>query len=256
MSYKIKLDIFEGPLDLLLYLIKKEELDIYDIPIACITEQYLQYLEFMKLMDLDIAGDFLVMAATLMQIKSRMLLPPEELTPEEQEEQDPREELVRRLIEYKKFKEAASGLRELEQKRMNVFTRTSAPKEFTDASGEKYFEVSLFDLINAFSKALKDVPKELFQEIIRDEFTVEQKIHDFYHMLVSQPVIRLSELFKKANSKPEIIVIFLAVLELIRLKEVTIRQKELFGEIEIVRSAESIKPKTGQEVEEMNKDAL
>lgn len=243
MSYKVKLDIFEGPLDLLLYLIKKEELDIYDIPISKITEQYLQYLDFLKLLDLDIAGDFLVMAATLMHIKSKMLLPPDELAQEE-EEQDPREELVRRLLEYKKFKEAASSLRDLEQRRMGIFTRTSTPQEFVDASGEEYFEVSLFDLINAFSKALKDVPKELFQEIIKDEFTVEQKIHDFYHMLVEQSVIYLSELFGKAKNKPEVIVIFLAVLELIRLKEITVRQKSMFGDIEIVRNAEKIKPAT------------
>ena len=123
MTYKVKLDVFEGPLDLLLYLIKKEEADIFDIPIAKITEQYLQYIEYMKLLDLNIAGEFIVMAATLMHIKSRLLLPPDEQPPLEEEEEDPRTELVRRLIEYKKFKEAAGELSELERRRSLVFPR-------------------------------------------------------------------------------------------------------------------------------------
>ena len=116
MSYKVKLEVFEGPLDLLLYLIKKEELDIYDIPIAKITDQYLEYLELMKLLDLNIAGEFLVMAATLIHIKSKLLLPPDEVQAEDAEEADPRAELVKRLLEYKKFKEAASELSSMESR--------------------------------------------------------------------------------------------------------------------------------------------
>jgi len=121
MTYKVKLEVFEGPLDLLLYLIKKEEIDIYDIPIAKITDQYLEYLELMKLLDLNIAGEFLVMAATLIHIKSRMLLPPDQLEGEEKEEEDPRAELVRRLLEYKKFKEAATELSHMEKQQKNYF---------------------------------------------------------------------------------------------------------------------------------------
>ncbi|MBU1852515.1 MAG: segregation/condensation protein A, partial [Candidatus Omnitrophica bacterium] len=170
MSYKVKLEIFEGPLDLLLYLIKKSELDIYDIPIASITEQYLEYLELMRMLDLNIAGEFLVMAATLIHIKSKMLLPVEEKEVLPEEEEDPREELVRRLLEYKRFKEAAGVLQDLEGQRKEMFTKvgTVGPED----SGQQFFEASLFDLITALTRVLKDVPKDVFQEIVKDEFTV------------------------------------------------------------------------------------
>jgi len=160
MSYKIKLDIFEGPLDLLLYLVKKEHLNIYDIPIAQVTGQYLAYLELMRLLDLHIAGEFLVMAATLMQIKSRMLIPGEEVVNEDQET-DPREELVQRLLEYQRFKEIASELRQRELKAKEQFKRQAGPvASLSDVStGQVYFEASIFDLINAFTKALKEEVK-------------------------------------------------------------------------------------------------
>ena len=233
MSYKVKLDVFEGPLDLLLYLIKKNEIDIYDIPIASITEQYLEYLELMRMLDLNIAGEFLVMAATLIHIKSKMLLPPEEKEILPEEEEDPREELVRRLLEYKKFKEVAGVLQDLEGQRKRMFTRSTV---LEPDHNEKFFEASLFDLITAFTRVLKDVPREIFQEIIKDEFTVEQKVHDLLHMLVKTPVMYLSEFFKNAKNKLEIITTFLAILELIRLKEIIVVQKQSFGEIEVMRN--------------------
>ena len=233
MSYKVKLDVFEGPLDLLLYLIKKNEIDIYDIPIAAITEQYLEYLELMRMLDLNIAGEFLVIAATLIHIKSKMLLPPDEKELLPEEEEDPREELVRRLVEYKKFKEVAGILQGLEGQRKKMFTRDIP---FEVEPGEVFFEASLFDLIAAFTRVLKDVPKEMFQEIIKDEFTVEQKVHDLLHMLVVTPVISLFELFKNSKNKTEIIAMFLAVLELIRLKEIIVAQKKNFSDIEIIRN--------------------
>jgi segregation and condensation protein A len=233
MSYKVKLDVFEGPLDLLLYLIKKNEIDIYDIPIAEITEQYLEYLELMRMLDLNIAGEFLVIAATLIHIKSKMLLPPEEKEILPEEEEDPREELVRRLLEYKRFKEVAGVLQDLESQRKKMFTRASTIEL---GSEEKFFEASLFDLITALTRVLKDVPKEVFQEIVKDEFTVEQKVHDLLHMLVESPIIYLTELFKQAKNKLEIIATFLAVLELIRLKEIIVLQKQSFGEIEVIRN--------------------
>ncbi len=240
MNYKVKLEIFEGPLDLLLYLIKKEELNIYDIPVARITDQYLQYLELMRLLDLDIAGEFLVMAATLMQIKSRMLLPPDGTTPEEEEE-DPREELIRKLLEYRWFKEAASCLEDLESKRRQRFTRSpAAPAE--GGEEERFFEASLFDLITAFSKVLKEAPREIFQEIIRDEFTVEEKIRELLERLQAGNRIRFTELFQAAKNKAEIIALFLALLEVIRLRRAVVRQKELFGEIEIVGLEPSLSP--------------
>ncbi|MFH0877126.1 MAG: segregation/condensation protein A [Candidatus Omnitrophota bacterium] len=241
MSYKIKLEVFEGPFDLLLYLIKKSEINVYDIPVAVILEQYLGYLEVMKLLDLNIAGDFIVTAATLMQIKSKMLLPqePNPLDGIPEEEKDPRAELVRRLLEYQQFKEAAEALRSKERARQDIFKRQPVLED--KETGESYFEASLFDLINAFSKILKDVPKELFYEVIKDEFTVEGKVHDLLHLLLGQPRLRMTELFDKAKNKIEIIVTFLAVLELIRLKEVLVVQKSMFGEVEVLRNTDNIK---------------
>ncbi|OIO33091.1 MAG: hypothetical protein AUJ70_03890 [Candidatus Omnitrophica bacterium CG1_02_40_15] len=233
MSYKVKLEVFEGPLDLLLYLIKKNEIDIYDIPIAAITEQYLEYIEFMRMLDLNIAGEFMVIAATLIHIKSKMLLPPDEKDFLPEEEEDPREELVRRLVEYKKFKEVAGVLQGLEGQRKKMFTRNIP---FKAEPGEVFFEASLFDLITAFTRVLKDVPKEMFQEIIKDEFTVEQKVHDLLHMLVNTPAMSLLGLFKNSKNKIEIIATFLAVLELIRLKEILVVQKQNFSDIEIIRN--------------------
>ena len=242
MNYKLKLEVFEGPLDLLLYLIKKDHINIYDIPITEVTKQYLEYLELMKLLNLDIVGDFLVMAATLIQIKSKMLLPQEEVQAE-QEEEDPRAELVDRLLEYKKFKEAAQDLRGRETYRKDIFTRTS--DKLLDEIGQDsgvYFEANLFDLISAFSKAIKDIPKEAFYEIIKDEFTVEQKIHDILHVLLLKPSINLTELFSKSKNKLEIIANFLAVLELIRLKEIKVLQKNVFGDVELIRNKDNISP--------------
>ncbi len=243
MSYKIKLEIFEGPLDLLLYLVKKDHLNIYDIPIAKVTEQYLGYLNLMQLLDLNIAGEFLVMAATLLQIKSKMLLPAEEGVTNEDQQEDPREELVRRLLEYEKFKEIAQELHEKEIGQREVFKRpkVEALDELTK-NKEVYFEASIFDLINAFSQALKDVPKEIFYEVIKDKFTVEEATHEIFHLLLVKQEVKLFELFGRAKNKMEIIVIFLAVLELIRTKEIIARQNELFQEIEVVRNKENIIP--------------
>ncbi|MCM8765564.1 MAG: segregation/condensation protein A [Candidatus Omnitrophica bacterium] len=235
MSYQVRIEVFEGPLDLLLYLIKKNEVSIFDIPIAQITEQYLEYLNLMEILDLNISGEFLVMAATLMHIKSKMLLPPEE-TPPEEEEEDPRAELVKRLLEYARFKEAALLLRERELKRKEEFMRSEGERQFIDEEGNVYFEASLFDLITAFSKAVGIISREVFQEIIRDEVTVEEKIHELLHLLMSKEVIYFQELLERAKTKMEVIVTFLAILELMRLKEIIARQRQLFGEIEIIRN--------------------
>lgn len=243
MSYKVKLAIFEGPLDLLLYLVKKDHLNIYDIPIAKVTEQYLSYLNLMQMLDLNIAGEFLVMAATLMQLKSKMLLPAEEAPEEEQE--DPRAELVRRLLEYEKFKEIAESLRQKEASQQEVFKRPKPEinlEKDNAALDEVYFEASIFDLISAFSKAMEDVPREIFYQVIKDEFTVEEKVHQILHLLLARDSVLLSELFCQAKSKIEIVVTFLAVLELIRLKETVARQTGLFQEIELSRNKSNIIP--------------
>lgn len=249
MSYKLKLEVFEGPLDLLLYLIKKDEVNIYDIPIAEITEQYLAYIEMLKMLDLETIGEFLVMAATLMQIKSRMLLPPD---PSEtaDEEIDPRDELVERLLEYKKFKEAAAVLQEKEALRRNLFSRVVDAEvlgELKEDSREIYFEASLFDLITAFRKVLESVPREVFYQVIKDEFTVEQKIHDILHLLLDVPHLSLLALFQKARTRVEAVVTFMSILELIRLKEIIIVQKGLFGDIEILRNKDNMLPQEPQE---------
>jgi segregation and condensation protein A len=237
--------MFEGPLDLLLYLVKKDHLNIYDIPIAKVTEQYLEYINFMQLLDLDIVGDFLVMAATLMQIKSKMLLPASQ-APEEEEQEDPRAELVKRLLEYEKFKQIAEDLRERELSQQDVFKRqkTEAPLDSKAPAkdDDKYFEASIFDLISAFSQALKDIPKEVFYEVIKDQFTVEQKVHDILHLLLVETDVKLSSLFAKSKDKLEIIVIFLAILELAKMKEIITRQDAAFEDIIISRNKENIIP--------------
>ncbi len=240
MTYKVHLEIFEGPLDLLLYLIKREELDIYNIPINRITEQYLETLNLMELLDLEVAGEFLVMAATLMQIKSKLLLPPDPEAAAEEEEMDPRAELVRRLLEYKAFKEAAERLRGFEGQRSAVFTRLAAAPEIDGGGDSPFFEVSLFDLISAFSKVLKGLPKTSVHEVVKDEFTVADKVHEIFHRLMKEPVIYFSALFKAARNKSELITTFLALLELIRLREIRITQGDHFGEIEISRNVKPV----------------
>ncbi|MBU0605793.1 MAG: segregation/condensation protein A [Candidatus Omnitrophica bacterium] len=247
MTYKVKLEVFEGPLDLLLYLIKKEEVDIYDIPIAKITDQYLEYMELMQLLDLTIAGEFLVMAATLMHIKSKLLLPPDETEVESEEELDPRAELVKRLLEYKKFKEAAAELAQKESHQKHFYARVGSGINMDElpAAKDEFFEASLFDLITAFTKVLRDIPKEMFHEIIKDEFTVSEKIHDVLHMLVDNRKVMFTDLFKAAKNKAEIITTFLAILELIKIREISIIQHAHFGEIEIVKSMDNIKPSGG-----------
>jgi segregation and condensation protein A len=243
MSYKIKLEVFEGPLDLLLYLVKKDHLNIYDIPIAKVTEQYLGYIELMRMLDLNIAGEFLVMAATLLAIKSKMLLPAEE-TPEAADSEDPRAELVKRLLEYEKFKEIAENLRQKEACQQEVFKRTKPQdaNQFPKAQDEVYFESSIFDLISAFTKAMQDIPKEIFYEVIKDEFTVEEKVHQILHLLLLRDSVFISELFAQSKNKIEIVITFLSILELIRMKEIIARQKGLFDEIEVIRNKENIIP--------------
>ncbi|HOY09709.1 MAG TPA: segregation/condensation protein A [Candidatus Omnitrophota bacterium] len=239
MSYKLKLDMFEGPLDLLLYLIKKNDINVYDIPIAKVTDQYMEYIEMMKLLDLEFVGDFLVMAATLMQIKSRMLLPPD--PSQEEEEADPRDELVRKLQEYKIFKEIADHLKTKEAERQKLFPRKMDEellKELEEDSKEVYFEASLFDLINAFTKALNRFRESPVYEVTQEEYTVEQKIHDILHALLRQPRALLTEFFVHASSKMEVIVTFMAILELIRLREIKVMQKRLFADIEVFRNSE------------------
>ncbi len=240
-EYKVQLEVFEGPLDLLLYLIKKDELDIYDIPIERITNQYMEYINLMRMLDLNIAGEFIVMAATLMMIKSRMLLPPEERTvlEEEEEEDDPRWDLIRQLVEYKKFKDAALHLEGLEQRQQDVFVRGSDVAKLGPESDVSLRDVSIFDLITAFNEALKKVKTEELKEIFAERYSVAEKIDTLVNLMRSNDRVTFSCLFEHVASRHEIVCTFLAVLELIRLKQIMARQEGPFGEIVICRVAEA-----------------
>ncbi len=236
-EYKVELEVFEGPLDLLLYLIKKDEVDIYDIPIERITNQYMKYMEVMRMLDLNIAGDFLVMAATLMMIKSRMLLPVEERKEEDDEDDnDPRWDLVRQLVEYKKFKDVALHLEECEFVQENIFGRNGEGVQLGPEMELAMQDVNIFDLISAFNEALSKVEREDLKEIFSERFTVADKIELIVSTLERTEKMAFSSLFSGMVSRGEIVCTFLALLELIRLKQVQARQDSVFGEIVIVKA--------------------
>lgn len=234
-DYKVKLEIFEGPLDLLLYLVKRDELDIYDISLERITKQYLEYLQAFKELNIDVAGEFVVMAANLIYLKSRSLLPVDQQPPEEDvDEEDPRWELIRQLIEYKKFKEAASQLqvRQLEQESM--FVRQGNGSEFAIHAPLRMGEVGIFQLINAFQAVIKRVEaREDLREIFGEHYTVSDKIEWILQRVRDGVPLRFSELFVAAASRVEVVVTFLALLELIRLRQVRASQADPFAEIEL-----------------------
>jgi segregation and condensation protein A len=231
-DYKVTLEVFEGPLDLLLYLIKKDEVDIYDIPIGRITDQYMEYLKLMKVLDLNIAGDFIVMSATLMLIKSRMLLPVESRPDQEEEdEEDPRWDLVRQLVEYKKFKDAANHLEELEMHMENVFGRESEHVELGEPPDVDLRDASIFDLISSLNEALGRVQQEDIQEIFAEEYTVSQKVTYIIENLKIAKRLSITDLFTGMKSRQEIVCTFLAVLELIKLNRIAAVQDERFGQI-------------------------
>ncbi|MES2996594.1 MAG: segregation/condensation protein A [Verrucomicrobiota bacterium] len=236
-DYKVRLEIFEGPLDLLLYLIKKEELDVHAISIESITKSYLDYINTFKLLNLDIASEFIVMAANLMYIKSRTLLPRTEQPPEEDaEDDDPRWELIRQLIEYKKFKDAAGflSIREVEQE--GRFAHQPDPSEKPEELPAELAEVSIFDLIRAFQNVLKRFEQAHdFGDIVDDRFTVSDKIDFLLGRVGPGDSQRFEDLFQSAATKSEVIVTFLALLELMKLNQFLVRQDQLLGNIVIER---------------------
>ena len=237
-DYKVKLEIFEGPLDLLLYLIKKDEIDIQDISINRITDQYLAYIETFNILNIDLASEFIVMAANLMYIKSRTLLPKAERPPEEDvEEDDPRWELIRQLIEYKKFKDAAGELARRAGEQENFFMAHTAEQPAQPApETPPLAEVSIFDLIRAFQNVLKRFEEAHdLGDIVDDRFTVSDKIEHLLHTLQPGQRIGFQSLFAQATTKGEVIVTFLAVLELMKMNQFTVTQDHLLGEIEIAR---------------------
>ncbi|WP_203287735.1 segregation/condensation protein A [Metabacillus sp. cB07] len=244
VQYKVKIDAFEGPLDLLLHLINTLEIDIYDIPVAEITEQYMLYIHTMKELQLDVASEYLVMAATLLSIKSGMLLPKHEEELEEDDfgfepEEDPRDELMRRLIEYRKYKEAADDLRHMEEERSKVFTKP--PSDLSayaaePASGSDSVNVTIYDMLGAFQKMMrrKKLQKPLQTKIARQEIPIEKRMDEILDEFRRNPRRRkFTELFP-SDQKDHLVVTFLAILELMKNNSIMIEQEENFSDIYIL----------------------
>ena len=237
LPYQVRIENFEGPLDLLLHLIKKNEINIYDIPIAMIAQQYLSYIEAMKDLNLNVAGEFLVMAATLLQIKSKMLLPVDETAEDEEDGPDPREELVRRLLEYKAFKEAARQLDTQERMWREIYSRPAAAHETAVESDETMLDnIGLFDLVDALQGILDRNPGKKLLEIIPDNLTVRDRMNAILEALEGQESVGFEGLFEASCHRLVIIVTFLALLELIRLRTVRVYQAENFGPILLSRT--------------------
>jgi len=247
-EYKVQFEVFEGPLDLLLYLIKKEEVDIYEVNLTKLATQFIEYIDLMRQFDLEVAGEFLVMASTLMFIKSRELLPVDkqvQVEPEEEGE-DPRWELIRQLVEYKKFKDAAAQLQSLEDRQENVYPRLPVKIEFEVEEAAPKPEAGIFDLLNAVNVILKRFQDKTSgtREIFQDKWTVSEKIEFVLQTISSRGKVRFSELFEAAASRIEVICTFLAILELIRMKQLACVQPEPFAEIEIGKAVDEPPPET------------
>lgn len=239
MSYKIKLDIFEGPLDLLLYLIKKNEIDIYNIPIALITKQYLEYIEKMKALNLDLAGEYLVLASTLMHIKSKMLLP-DEHGPLEEEEADPREELVRQLLEYQIFKEAALNLDSRPLLDREVFKTNYRLDNLIDTDDATEIEIDIFELVEAFQRIISNIDDDTdYLEVDVERISLADVINNIMERLMDEKNLTFSDLIMGNKTRKTIVFTFLAVLELMKLKMIKAYQTESFGMIRIFPAVES-----------------
>ncbi len=237
-AYEVKLEAFTGPMDLLLHLIRKQKVNIYDIPIALIARQYLEYLSLMKTLNLSLAGEFLVMASTLLYIKSRTLLPKEATIEAEDEEViDPRSELVRQLIEYERFKDAAGSLVVREQLWQASFTRDPLPVPKASEEEEDVWteDLQLFDLLSALQGVLDQAPADTYVEVSRENWTVEERIQVVMERLETEAAIPFADLFEKQWSRPIIIVTFLGLLELVRMNLVRLFQEKWFGEIHVTR---------------------
>lgn len=240
-DYAIKLDIFEGPLDLLLHLIRKNEIDIYNIPIALVTEQYIRYLNMIKSLNLDLAGEYLVMAATLIHIKSKLLLPVPEEPSEDDPEEDPRSELVKQLLEYQTFKEAAADLGRRPLLERDVFVR-SAPLseeiEKQDVGEDELIEVNIFDLIEAFHLLVSRIDKKELLEIDLETLSLTDIISDVMERLTRSKNLTFDELIGEKKGRRNIVYTFLAILELIKLKMIKAYQTSAFGVIRVFPAVE------------------
>ncbi len=235
-DYRVELPVFEGPLDLLLHLIRKHEIDIFDIPVALITDKYLAYIGWMQALNLDIAGEFLVMASTLAHIKSRMLLPSGEGQEDEAEEEvDPREELVRRLLEYQRYKEAAEELRQRPILDRDVFTHGTSNEPPREEESSPFSEVSVFKLIEALDRAMRKAQKRMSHDIIVERISIVDRIHELADQLLLRQELTFEELFQEAWTRMMVIVTFIALLEMARLRMVRLHQAE-GSEVIYVRS--------------------
>ena len=236
MAYQVRLEHFEGPLDLLLFLIREHEVDIYDIPISLVTQQYLQYLELLKLLDLEVGSEYLLMAATLLRIKSKMLLP-RRSEEEEEEGADPREELVQRLLEYRQFKEAAGVLNEHQDRNADVFYHPPVEHPDEEQNGVETLDtrlagnLNLWDLLQAFKFTLDRAKDDFDRTVERETLSIEDRMSDILDHLKRQKNLFFSALFQEDLSRPFLIVTFLALLELIRQNRVVFEQTDTLGEI-------------------------
>lgn len=231
MAYQVKIENFEGPLDLLLHLIKKNEMDIYDIPMAEITTQYLAFIDAMKSLNLDVAGEFLLMAATLIHIKSRLLLPASEEEDLEEEEEDPRAELVRRLLEYQKYKDAAERLDAFPQLQRDVFVRDFLEPEAEPAAETEFEAVGIYELVEAFRRFLQEHPEAPVHEVDTERLSVTERIHGILDLFSQRENLLFTELFSQKPDRHEIVVTFLAMLELVKLRLIRLMQNEKHGPI-------------------------
>ena len=241
-DYAIKLDVFEGPLDLLLYLIKKNEIDIYNIPIALITQQYLDYLNIIKSLNLDLAGEYLVMASTLIHIKSRLLLPVQDDLSEDESEEDPRADLVKQLLEYQAFKEAASTLSHRPILERDVFTRSAVlpeEKKIRADGDDELIEVSIFELIEALHQIVSRMDQKDLLEIDLEKLSLTEIINDVMERLTREKSLTFEELLGEKKDRRRIVYTFLAMLELIKLKMIKAYQTAAFGAIRIFPAVES-----------------
>ena len=229
-DYKVKLDIFEGPMDLLVHLIKKAEVDIYDIPIALITDQFLAYIDWMKSMNIDFAGDFILMAATLTQIKSKMLLPAHN---EEEEEDDPRLEIARPLAEFLQIKEAADELLDRSLLGEDTFTRAPVKDDVYIDEDEQFVKIGLFELIDAFQVILKNISEDTRVDLTAEKISVRGRINELVDILEKKGSITFSELFEDDRTKGDVVITFLAILEMAKVHLIQIAQHVQSGVIRL-----------------------
>lgn len=236
--YKVDLEIFEGPLDLLLHLIRKNDLDILDIPIAFVLEQYMAHLELLDELNIDLAGDFLLLASELAHVKSKLLLPASEQDAAEEEGEDPRADLVRRLLEYQRYKEAAQELIERPMLGRDVFTQAAYQEEVEEEEGP--VEADLFHLVSSFYELLKKAPKTAVHEIQVERVSVTERIYELMDRMRDHKMLEFTRLFEEGATRDSLIVTFLAILEMARLKMLQVTQSESYGEIYLVPNFEAV----------------